>query len=83
MKVHGTGRTVHHALETDFLLLRLLGPLLSLEPHTRSRPLTGKPHYILEDLIFPMLDRNASPAFLPYARASIGNWITHLAVGYW
>jgi hypothetical protein len=29
------------------------------------------------------LDRNASPAFLPYERASIGNWITHLADRYW
>jgi hypothetical protein len=31
----------------------------------------------------PRLAFNASPAFLPYGRASIGNWITHLADRYW
>ncbi len=72
MKVHGTDRAVHHALQTNFLLLDFLGPLLSWQPLTRSRPLTGKPHYILEDLVLPIL---LGGHLLPHERCWTG---THL-----
>jgi len=37
------------------LVLGLLGPLLSLQPLTRSRRLRDRPHYILEDPVLPIL----------------------------